>query len=46
VGGAWERVGKYTEFWWESPKERDHLEDQGIDGIRINLREIGWRDLD
>jgi hypothetical protein len=18
--------------WWESPKERDHLEDQGIDG--------------
>jgi hypothetical protein len=19
-------------FWWESPKEKDHLEDQGIDG--------------
>jgi hypothetical protein len=19
-------------FWWESPNERDHLEDQGIDG--------------
>jgi hypothetical protein len=19
-------------FWWESPKERDHLEDQGVSG--------------
>jgi hypothetical protein len=19
-------------FWWESPKERDHSEDQGVDG--------------
>jgi aryl carrier-like protein len=27
-----------TRFWWESPKERDHLEDQGV---RIDLREIG-----
>jgi hypothetical protein len=23
---------KCTRFWWESPKERDHLEDQGIGG--------------
>jgi hypothetical protein len=22
---------KCTRFWWESPKERDHLEDQGVD---------------
>jgi hypothetical protein len=21
-------------FWWESPKERDHSEDQGVDGMR------------
>jgi hypothetical protein len=22
---------KCTRFWWKSPKERDHLEDQGVD---------------
>jgi hypothetical protein len=21
-----------TRFWWESPKDRDHLEDQGVGG--------------
>jgi hypothetical protein len=25
-----------------SRRERDHLKDQGIDGIRMYLREIGW----
>jgi hypothetical protein len=38
---AWERRDKCTRFWWESPKERDKLEDQGVGGIRMNLREIG-----
>jgi hypothetical protein len=23
--------GKYTGFCWESPKERDHLEDESLD---------------
>jgi hypothetical protein len=29
---AWERREKCKRFWWESPKERDHLEDQGVGG--------------
>jgi hypothetical protein len=29
---AWERGEKCTEFWWERPKEKDHLEQQGVDG--------------
>jgi hypothetical protein len=28
---AWERR-VYKFFWWESPKERDHSEDRGING--------------
>jgi alpha-glucosidase (family GH31 glycosyl hydrolase) len=31
-----------TRFWWESQKERDSLEDQSVDGIRMDLRDIGW----
>jgi hypothetical protein len=29
---AWERREKCTRFWRESPKERPHFEDQGVDG--------------
>jgi hypothetical protein len=29
---AWERTEKCTRFWWESPSEGDHLEDQGVGG--------------
>ena len=29
----------YTEFWWGNLRERDHFEDQGIDG-RIILKWI------
>jgi hypothetical protein len=29
---AWERREKYTRFWWESPSEGYHLEDQGVGG--------------
>ena len=36
VGG--ERRGEeYTRFWWGNLRERDHLEDPGVDG-RIILR--------
>jgi hypothetical protein len=27
---AWERREKCKRFWWESPKARDHWEDQGV----------------
>jgi hypothetical protein len=29
---AWERREKCTRLWWDSPKERDHLEDQDVGG--------------
>jgi hypothetical protein len=29
---AWERGETCRGFWWESPKEKDHLKDQGVDG--------------
>jgi hypothetical protein len=29
---AWERREKCTRFWWEIPREGDHLEDQGVGG--------------
>jgi hypothetical protein len=28
----WERGETCTGVWWESPKEKDHFEDQGVDG--------------
>jgi hypothetical protein len=31
---AWERGETCRGFWWESPKEKDHLQDQGVDGRR------------
>jgi hypothetical protein len=46
VGGACGMHGEgekvCTRFWWESLKKRDHSEDQGKDGIRIDLMETGW----
>jgi hypothetical protein len=33
-------------FWWESPKERDHLENRWEDGIRMDLREMGWESVE
>jgi hypothetical protein len=38
---AWEREETCTGFWWESPKEKDHLEDQGIDERMGSKRTLG-----
>jgi hypothetical protein len=40
---TWERGETSTWFWWESLKEKDHLEEQEIgweDGIKMDLREF------
>ena len=31
-------------FWLENLRERDYLEDKGVDGdnIKIDLQEVGW----
>jgi hypothetical protein len=35
---GWERGETRTVFWWESPKEKDHLKDQGVDGAWVQNR--------
>jgi hypothetical protein len=29
---AWKRGEKGKKIWWEIPKERDHSEDEGVEG--------------
>jgi hypothetical protein len=52
--GHVERMGKgevHTRFWWGNLRERDHLENPGIDGrtIKMGFQEVGlgmdWNDL-
>jgi hypothetical protein len=46
VGNA-ARMGRqvYTGFWWGNLRERDKLEDPGINesNIKRDLQEVGWR---
>jgi hypothetical protein len=47
---AWEMGETCTGFWWESPKEKEHFKDQGVDG-RIGSkwtleRLVGWGGID
>jgi hypothetical protein len=46
---AWERREKCTRFWWESPKESDHSEDQGVGGKMVSewiLGRLAWGVVD
>jgi hypothetical protein len=33
----WEKQDMHMGFWWKNLKERDHLEDLGVDGRKIFL---------
>jgi hypothetical protein len=51
MGGACTTHGEniHTIFWSENLKGRNHSEDLVVDGeinIRMDLREIGWQDVD
>jgi hypothetical protein len=42
---TWGRREKCTRFWWDSTKERDHWEDQGVGGKMGRewfLRRLAW----
>jgi hypothetical protein len=34
----------HTGIWWEDLRERDHLEDLGVeeDNITMNFQKVGW----
>jgi hypothetical protein len=38
----------HTGFWWGNLRERDHLEDPGVDWdhIKMDLQEVGCRVMD
>ena len=39
----------YRGFWWGNLRERDHLEDPGVDGgdnIKMDLQEVGCGGMD
>jgi hypothetical protein len=36
----------YKKLWSVNVKERDYSEELGVDGIRIDLKELGWEEVD
>jgi len=46
---VWERGDMHKGFWLGNLRERDHLEDKGVDGriiLRMDLQEVGWGGMD
>jgi hypothetical protein len=43
---AWKRRGKYTGFWWESQNPLGRPRHRWENGIRMDVREIGWGSVD
>jgi hypothetical protein len=41
-----ERKEINTEFWWGNLEESEHLEDLGLDGLKVTLIRTGRRGLD
>jgi hypothetical protein len=41
--GVW-NVGVQAGFWWEDPKDRNHLQYLGLENnnIKMDLQELGW----
>jgi hypothetical protein len=43
------RKNMHTKFWWEAVKEKDPIggsKHRWEDNIKIDLKEIGWQDVD
>ena len=36
----------HTGFWWGNLRERDNLEETGVEGRIMDLQEVGWGDMD
>ena len=46
---VWGRGEAYAGFWWGNLRERDQLDDPGVDeriNIKIDLQEVGCGDMD